>query len=238
MSNGKVHRRSLKTKKQPEHLIGISGNKKPRTHGKPWMYTKRACWPACLDCYNAYIKENKKRVYLRDTGRAGTLLDAAPTQEKIRKLLVNRNYSIAYISRETGLHINSIRRLSLTDKPSKWVHSNTAKKIDKLYEQSHQPQGNTYYKDKVDPRTSRLAIQGLMVQGWTQKWIGEQIGVSKDAISNLSVRGRQRFVKPEIEASLVELAKRVGSDEGPSAYIKNFAKKRGYVPTMMWDDFL
>jgi lambda repressor-like predicted transcriptional regulator len=223
--------------KKPKHLESY-GNDVPFEHGKPWMYAKKVCWPACFECYEAARKYRKKVVYRRETGQQTSRVNAESTRELIRNLVDKRGFSLRYLAEATGVHENTIRRMYRQDFEMKYTMQSFADKIEEIH-LTPSKRGDVRFSHLVDATLARNAIRGLMRQGWDQEWIAQQTGIDRYAISRICTpNNHTRFIKPENEKLIVELARQVGSSEGTSTSSRNYAIKMKWAPTIMFDELL
>lgn len=221
-------------------MHGVVGPVRPRTHGKAWMYEKHVCWPACFDCFEAARKHRKRIVYTRDSGKKQLRVEAEPVREMVRSLVRNRKYSIGYISRQTGIHRNTLKHYirASSQYPMSWVLSGTADRVTRFYrESSGTPVANTKFSNLVDVRLTRIAIRGLMRQGWDSLQIAEGTGMSDWNVLFIA-RGKSKMVKVENERAVVDFARKVGSSEGGCQAVKTRAEQKGWLPTIMFDELL
>lgn len=93
-----------------------------------------------------------------------------------------------------------------------------------------------YKHNLVDAELARAAIKGLMLRGYPQIWIDEQLGFRRGQ-TNL-ILNQQDWVTKETDAQLTELARKYGTTVGPSKRVATMARNRGYESTVMRDEFL
>jgi hypothetical protein len=209
-------------------------NKMVAQHGKAWMVRAKRCWPTCKKCHDAYKRSIKLEVYRRETGRQQSLVSSTTMRSWLVYMVDRRNLSYAWISRESGVAQSSVRMVH--QGRSSQVHPNTETRIKALYDRvcDNLALSNIRRQDVVDAGLTRLAIRGLCAQGWTQPSIAKMAGVAYGTV-NLIALGTRTETSPATEKAVVELARRIGSDEGPSNLTKTRSLAKGWKPTMYYD---
>lgn len=187
-------------------------------------------------------KQNAVHAYRKAMGISNKKVDAHNTRTQLRTMYRKSHMPINFIARETGLGSNHVIKMISRSEYPKQVWAKTAKRVDNLYEKYRERQidRESMRDGHTGSRLTMLGIQGLQAQGWSQRWIAKQLGISQQRVSYLS-RGADKHVTLEVENAVKALVKKVGSDESTEPRCnrtKNYAAKNGYVPTMMWDDLV
>lgn len=92
-------------------------------------------------------------------------------------------------------------------------------------------------RDQVPVNLTRAAIRGLVAQGYAQRWIAEQLGVTQRTI-NYAAHGTSKTVNVRTERRILALVREIGSTEGPSNYARTIGRNRKWKPTMYIDDLV
>lgn len=195
----------------------------------------------------------------KERSRSGTQDTYVESSQAVRHLrsLINFGISCEYIGLRVGYHrtyVSKLARLApkrdaLAEAKHRKISSRRAEAIEELYVEivSRRKRG-VYGAGKtgemvrngaVPSRLSRLAIQGMQAQGWSLVWIANQIQTDTRHIQRILTK--HSLVLEETESKLVALARKVGSAESTEKFAlrtKNFAARRGYLPTMYTDDLV
>lgn len=213
-------------------------------------------------CYCDGCVLRRRRISSRSSLRraAGTqdgYEPAAKTAERIRAML-NLGLSCTYIARETGYGSRErVRKLSklapsrdaIEAANGQRVLRSRAEAVERLHlrimddRRCGRPvaegEVGAMRKGTVPIRVTRLAIEGLQAQGYSLEWIGQQLGVGRQQIYGL--RTKHKLTSAEMEEKFVALARRVGSAESTASQArrtKNIALRKGYLPTIHFDEFI
>lgn len=209
-------------------------------HGVANKARTKAC--LCELCVEAMRKQNSLRTYRKAMGITNKKTDSYKTRSQIRTMRRKGQMPVNFIAKEVGLTPNHVLQMISRSEYPKQVWLKTAKRVDNLYEKysARQIDKTEMREGFVGSRLTMLGIQGLQAQGWSQQWIANQLEISQQRVSYLS-RGVDKHVKPEVENRVKALVLEVGSKESTDARrntTKSYAKKNGYVPTIMWDELV
>lgn len=212
-------------------------------HGVANKAKMKSC--LCTECKAALTRYYSVQAYRRAMGiRKREFVDAHETRTQIRRMYRKGGLSLSYVAKETNLSKNHVIDLRSRNEYPKRVEVKTAENVAALYAR--------YSAQKIDRRKESmrdnhsvarltiLALEGLQAQGWSQQWIADQLGVSRQRVSQLA-NGCNKNVSLAVEASVLALVKRVGSSESnlkSAKFTKNRAMKCGFVPTIMWDELV
>lgn len=196
-------------------------------HGEPRGYT-RGC--KCEPCLAAAARYKNRRRTLFALGH-GAYYPAAPWKALVESWIAAGGTAIA-ISRASGLTPDVIYGLLREARPTvrrTTVDALGATTLDDVM--AHLPE-----RSLVSSATAMRQVRCLMAQGFTGRWIVEQVG-GKTEQSNLAfvVQNRQQ-ITVKMARDIDALARRVGNAQGPSTRTRSIAVKRGWWPLAAYDD--
>lgn len=205
----------------------------PCDNPRAYKAKRRICrCPACLECARL---ENKRFDMREATGTTEKLVSAEKSRWIINALR-RRNFTMRWLADETGYSTYALReiRKGRSKQCRKTLHDKLVKiHADSLvygYENPYRYRANHVDKD----RFNRM-MQGLMLQGYPQKWIAEQLGTTQQHLSDV-LNKSWRTVTLDTERKMLNLVREVGNRPGPNNRVRTIAKTRGYQALAMWDD--
>lgn len=199
-------------------------------------------------------RQNKRSKVRAALGQQNVLVDAHDAILKLRALRT-AGLSTTYIAEQVGYEASTLRQLvgrkgtRAAPAAGRRITRSRAEATDRLYAQvMHERQHHdkstlsdtgAMYGRLVPIRLTRLALEGLQAQGWSQRWIADRLGGQQSRVYRMLHVAR--FVTPEMEAAVLEIVREIGSAEStePRALrTKNEAARRGYAPTMYTDELV
>ena len=213
---------------------------------------------SCDTCAQAKRRSEKATRVRQALGTQDSLVPAEETVKQVR-YLQRIGMSVTYIADKVGYSPNALRRLIGPTSRSKYqaslqngrrVSSRRAAEVERLYQQvSHErrhraagtlEQAGAVKGGMVSIRLSRLALEGLQRQGFSQRWLADRLGLTghKQVHKMLLT---SKMTTPEIEARILTLVQEIGSREStePRAQrTKNDAAKKGYRKTLYVDSLV
>lgn len=198
------------------------------THGK--ASTARAGCD-CVPCRNA-VRRTRRDDYYRREKAGERLYRPAEEGQRIIRELREMGWTDIEIANDGLLNRNTVYRIANGQR--KYVHVDTLKTLTQLLERGKRPKRHA---GRIEADLSMRAIRGLQAQGWTASWIGERVGLNYQEVSRYA-RGTVRWISPDRERRIVQLAREVGSKEGPSNCVRNAAARKGWKPTIWVDELV
>lgn len=78
-------------------------------------------------------------------------------------------------------------------------------------------------------------LRALVAIGWTQSYLGDQLGYDPSWVAKLANNPRRRVNRDTYQA-VADLYDRLSMTPGPSQEARDRAKARGWAPPLAWDD--
>lgn len=201
-------------------------------------YKHKTKMVVCDECKNLARLEQKRYDLRAANGKTDKLVNSAPAR-KIILSLKEKGFSLEGIERACGVNRETLGELVNRRNERMKIKQSTFNRLHGLLMATNKrPELVTRRRrrpDHVDSKIARAAVQGLMLRGYPQTWIAEQLGTTCQTISEV-LRRNEVTVKREKE--LIELARKYGTTDGPSSRIRAIATKRGYKSTAMYDELL
>jgi len=192
----------------------------------------------CDECKNLARLEQKRYDLRVARGKTDTVTQSAAAR-KIILSLQQKGFSLKAIERESGVNRETFGELVNRRNARQRIMKSTYDRLHKLLmDVNKRPDTVSRARrrpDHVSSDLARAAVQGLMLRGYPQTWIAEQLGTTCQSISEVL---RRKEVTTSREAELVELARKYGTTDGPSSRIRAIAQRRGYQSTVMRDELL
>ncbi|AYN57459.1 helix-turn-helix DNA binding protein [Arthrobacter phage Constance] len=210
-------------------------------HGTPVAYVIDKCrCRACTDAATATnVEREKQKLFGRyDSGR----VDAAPVREHMQ-FLIDNGMSAKQISKVSGIALSTVGQLiwgrkERGHKPYPRVMKSTAEKILAVKPQMELMAPGRY----IDSTGARRRIQALVAIGWSQSRLAKQLGMDQGNMS-IFMAGEQCTVKRALAVRDVYNRNWNQPQEGhdwrsriAANRARNYAKARGWVPPLAWDD--
>lgn len=212
----------------------------PCDNPRAYKWKKNIC--KCIECGKLASRENKQIAWRKANGLSDKQVPVEETRLALQRLTNRKRksrLSVATISRYIKVTEESIWGIMRGD--SVTVKSSIAKRV--AFLASLSPEDPRYPRDtrRHDQVTTERAvriIQGLMLQGYAQTWVAQQLGHHPTSQVSGWMRGKTKYISKENDARLLEIASEVGLRPGPSSRTRAIALRRGYKALAEWDDLL
>lgn len=207
-------------------------------HGTENRYTNHRC--RCGQCRTAAAKaraERKRRAaYAQWTGQHA-MVDAEPVRRHI-VILRQAGLSVAKVAETAGVGYSVVRHVLYGTHglpPASQVFRNNAEAILRVpLDVEVMPSCA-----RVDGAGTRRRVQALIALGWTSQEIADRVGYTRTYVTALTRRAQ---VTAEAAHRILkvysELSMRVPPDTHAARMAKAFAKRKGWIPPLAWDDDL
>lgn len=184
----------------------------------------------------------KKRWLLKQRGQGG-IVNAAEMQERIRLLHDTHQVTFERISERTGIDLSSIKWHyygKSTTRPTRDMTTCQWRVHNAVMSAKFGPADVS---EMVRSVGTQRRLRALVAAGFSQVWLAENTGRSHAELNNFMVRDRKTVLRQHA-TEVEQLYRKVsGSDpvelgvpEKAVKYSKTVARKRGYEPSLCWDD--
>lgn len=202
-------------------------------HGTYSGYTIGSC--RCAACHKAMLRYNKRRVAMIERGEWQPWADAAPVRQRVLSLR-DQGWSVESIADVAGVSTCNLYVLLNEDKPR--VRATFAEKI--LSGQFDISRLEPWA--KVDSTGTRRRLQALMVLGWSATTLAGRLGMDRSFVRKVMTGPRVRvFAARAVRALFEEISttrppETARYERAMATRTRRYAKQRGWVPAMAWDD--
>ena len=196
----------------------------------------------CDECKRLGLLENKRFDLRESRGQLDHTVTDKDTIDLFRRRLerLHTKYGLSYKYAATRLGISRWRvsEIMQRGKFPTGLRQSTIDALTALHDEvtGGQVPRARYKANLVDATLSKRAIEGLMLRGYPQIWMDEQLGFRRGQ-TNMILR-EQAWVTRETDAGFTTLAREYGTTDGPSKRTATMARNRGYQSTVMQDEFL
>lgn len=202
-----------------------------------YKWKKHLC--RCAGCRDKATSENMRWSYRRYTGAVPDRVPVGEARAVLDKLR-RRKMTFRYIAQETGLNSRTLG--DIWQREHKTCQRRYLNALNAFAEATSKHTGKKASAERrrldySNVSRSQRAIQGLMLQGYSQLRIAEATGIKQQMISFISL-GKQEAVLKTTEQKIVDYANRVGLTPGPDKRATAWAERRGYKALAEWDDLL
>ncbi|MFI6496849.1 hypothetical protein [Nonomuraea typhae] len=207
-------------------------------HGTENRYTNHGCrCDACrTSAAEARAQRKRRAAYAQWNGRPA-LVDAEPVRQHITRLRLS-GLSIEHIVSLSGVGYGVVRNVlygTHGNPPARQVFWDNAQAILKVRADVDGMPGSA----RVDGAGTRRRIQALMAMGWTSQDVADRCGYSRTYVSSLAARARvTASAAQRIRTVYSQLWMTIPPDTTQARYAKRFARSRGWLSPLAWDDDL
>lgn len=210
-------------------------------HGTYACYTLDGC--RCLPCAQAVREYEQNRVRQQAYGRWNGLVDAEPSRRHVRALM-DAGMGLKRIVAVSGIPQGQLWKLMYGKKrpdgsqvPSKRVRPSTEARI--LAVRLDLADGA-----RVDSIGAVRRLQALVALGWSQSKVANRLGILPANFTPV-IQGRRSTITvahdKAVRALYDDLSMRLPPevewrDKIAAARARNYAKARGWLPPLAWDD--
>lgn len=172
-----------------------------------------ACDP-CRTAHREYHREYRRK------NRIPRLVDATRTRDHLAALVAEGS-TLTAISQRTGISHTTLKDIT---KGRPVIQAHTANLVLAC---------RVSYGERIPAAGTARRIRALNAIGWSNAHLGARLGVTRDRVAQYA--NAERVERPTA-AKVARVYDELSMTPGPSVKARTWARKRGYMPPLAWDD--